>query len=245
MPALTSDQVESYQENGYVVSRDPLFDATSFARLLAIFTEHLDQRGSLRGDELLSPHYDDPRLLDFLLADPVLDVVETLIGPDIALRASHFLSKDPFRGRATPWHQDIDYFRRIDMLSSYDGLTTIWLALSESDGENGCMRMIPGSYRMGFTDYVTVDVEENTFDTGIPGIDDTAAVDLELEPGQFSVHDGWVVHGARRNRSNRRRSGYVMGYMPATTVPDPTLSEGWRFWLARGTPDPAVRFENR
>ena len=101
------------------------------------------------------------------------NVVESLIGPDIALRASHFISKDPFEGRATPWHQDVDYFRRSDMLSSYDGITTVWLALSESNRDNGCMRVIAGSHRQGFADHLAVDVAENTFDTGIPDIDAT------------------------------------------------------------------------
>lgn len=245
MPGLTTDQVDHHSNNGYVISREPLFDPGTFARLRAIFEEHLGQRGDLRGDELQSPHYEDPRLLEFLLANAVLDVVESLIGPDITLRASHFISKDPWEGRATPWHQDVDYFRRSDMLSSYDGITTVWLALSESDRDNGCMRVIAGSHRQGFTDHLAVDVDENTFDTGIPDIDESDTVDLELAPGEFSVHDGWVTHGARSNTSNRRRSGFVMGYMPATIVPDRTKTEGWRFWLARGNPHPAVRYEKR
>ena len=87
-------------------------------------------------------------------------------------------------------------------------------------------------------------VDENTFDTGIPDVDESAAVDLELAPGEFSIHDGWVTHGARRNRSNRRRSGYVMGYMPASTIVDRTKTKGWRFWLARGNPPPQNRYEN-
>ena len=145
MAGLTIEQVEMYSENGYLVRRKPLFGAAMFACLRSIFEEHLERRGTLRGDELRLPHYHDPRLLEFLLADPVLDVVESLIGPDIALRASHFLSKGPLGGRSTPWHQDVDYFRRSNMLSSYDGLTTIWLALSQSNRENGCMRMIAGS----------------------------------------------------------------------------------------------------
>ena len=105
--------------------------------------------------------------------------------------------------------------------------------------------MIAGSHRRVFTDHLKVDVDENTFDTGISGIDEGAAVDVELEPREFSVHSGWVIHGARRNTSNRRRSGYVMGYMPATTVPDRARMGGWRLWLARGIPAPGVRYENR
>jgi len=243
--ALGPDEVARYGRDGYLVCHRPLFAAPQFDRLRAIFHSHLEDRGDRRTDELRTPHYDDPRLLDFLLADDVLDVVAALIGPDIVLRASNFISKEPLTGRATPWHQDVDYFRRSGMLSSYDGLTTIWLALSESDRGNGCMRVVAGSRSRRFTDHLPVDTSSHTFDTGIDGVAEEDAVDLELAPGEFSIHDGWVIHGARPNRSDRPRSGFVMGYMPATTIPDPARAAGWRFWLARGEPAPGVSYEDR
>ena len=63
-----------------------------------------------RGDEFDTPHFEDRRLLDFLLAPQVLDLVECIVGPDILLWSSHFISKDPLIGRATPWHEDSAYW---------------------------------------------------------------------------------------------------------------------------------------
>ena len=48
--------------------------------------------------------------------------------------------------------------------------------------------------------------------------DEADAVDLELQPGQMSLHDVYMIHGARANRSRKRRTGVALRYMPATSV---------------------------
>jgi len=55
-------------------------------------------------------HTHDERLLPFLLAPEVLDLVEPLVGPNIGLWASHLISKPPLTGKATPWHEDSSYW---------------------------------------------------------------------------------------------------------------------------------------
>jgi hypothetical protein len=48
--------------------------------------------------------------------------------------------------------------------------------------------------------------------------DEACAVDLELQPGQMSLHDVYMVHGAQANTSAKRRTGVALRYMPATSV---------------------------
>ena len=48
--------------------------------------------------------------------------------------------------------------------------------------------------------------------------DEHDAVDLELEPGQMSLHDVYMIHGAQANRSTQRRTGVALRYMPSTSV---------------------------
>jgi len=54
-------------------------------------------------------------------------------------------------------------------------------------------------------------------------IDETMARDVVLEPGQFSMHDAMVVHGSNANRSGRRRCGWAIRYMPATSLFDRSI----------------------
>jgi hypothetical protein len=229
---LTPDEVASYAAHGFLLPQRQVFPADRFNELRSIFEEHLAEKGDKLSDELDTPHFRDPRLLGFLLADEVLDLVEPLIGPDIALWSSHFLSKDPFTGMPTPWHEDSAYWQ--GRLSAYDGIVTMWLALDRSNRENGCLRVIPGTHRDGFSDYESTS-RDRLFTKQIRGeVDEESAVDFELEPGQCSLHDGRIIHGARANTSPHRRTGYAMRYISAAIRVIPEANPGHRIWLARG-----------
>lgn len=230
--SLSAEQVAFYGENGYLLPRRQVFAGSRFATLKEIFEEHLADKGDALSDELDTPHLRDSRLLDFLLADEVLDLVEPLIGPDIALWSSHFICKDPFTGKPTPWHEDSAYWK--GRLSAYDHIVTVWLALDASSRENGCVRVIPGTHRDGFSEYAATG-RERFFASQIKGpVDESRAVDFELRPGECSLHDGRIIHGARPNLSPHRRAGYTMRYFSTAIRMIPEANPGHRIWLARG-----------
>jgi ectoine hydroxylase-related dioxygenase (phytanoyl-CoA dioxygenase family) len=233
---LTDQDVEFFRANGYLLPHQQMFAPEKLERLEEIFNKHLADKGDKLSDELDTPHFRDPELLDFLLSDEVLDVIEPLVGPDIALWSSHFISKDPLTGRATPWHEDSSYWN--GRFSSYDRIVTVWLALeNHSTRENGCMRVIPGTHLAGgFSEnYVATDMSVQTFHAEIAEVDEDKAVDFELQRGEFSLHDGRIVHGAKPNTSPVRRTGYTMRYFPSSVKMQPIeANEGWKIWLARG-----------
>ena len=238
MPRLNESDVHFFQTNGYTLVRQPVFSAAKFAELKAIFEDlsgHAQSIGK-RIDELDVPHFDNPRLFDFLLADEVLDLVEPLIGPDIGLWSSHFIAKEPYTGRATPWHEDSAYWEgRFDRM---DQIVTVWLAIDPADAENGCMRVIPGTHMHGFSEYEAVESLSNTFERAIrpDQIDETQAVYFELAPNQCSLHDARLIHGAQANTSSRRRCGYTMRYFSQSmrlNLEHPANSSH-RIWHARG-----------
>jgi hypothetical protein len=231
--SLSPDEVQFYRHNGYLLHHRQLLSATKLAQLTDIFEEHLADKGAKLSDELDTPHFRDPRLLQFLLCDEVLDLVEPILGPNIGLWSSHFICKDPFVGRATPWHEDSAFWN--GRLSRYDGIVTVWLALDRSTRENGCMRVIPGTHRNGFSKYESVDLAGNTFHRQIANqIDEQQAVYFELEPGESSLHDSRIIHGAEANRSPHRRCGYTMRYFSTEALVYPEKSPGHMLWLARG-----------
>jgi hypothetical protein len=233
---LTDKDVEFFRAEGYLLPGRQMFSSEKLVRLEAIFNAHLEEKGDKLSDELDTPHFRDAELLDFLLSDEVLDTIEPLVGPDIALWSSHFISKDPFTGRATPWHEDSSYWN--GRFSSYDRIVTVWLALENpSTRENGCMRVIPGSHLAGgFSEnYVATDMSVQTFHAEIADVDESKAVDFELQRGEFSLHDGRIVHGAKPNTSPVRRTGYTMRYFASSVKMQPIeANEGWKIWLARG-----------
>lgn len=232
---LSDHEVEFFRSQGYLLPGRQLFNPETLDILEAIFREHLADKGDKLSDELDTPHYRDPRLFDFLLSDEVLDTVEPLVGPDIALWSSHFISKDHYNGRGTPWHEDSAYWD--GRFSAYDSIVTIWLALENpSTRENGCMRVVPGTHlTFGSSSYVPIDATTHTFNSQIASIDEGRAVYFELQRGEFSLHDGRIVHGAQANTSSMRRTGYTMRYLPTSVrMFENELNEGWKIWLARG-----------
>lgn len=239
MSTLRIDEAtaQQYHKDGYIIFDQSVFAEEKFQRLTAIFEELAAGVGEgQRTDELDKPHFTDPRLFEFLMADEVLDLVEPLIGSNIGLWSSHFIAKEPYVGRATPWHEDSSYWKgRLDRM---DQIVTVWLAIDRTDRENGCMRVIPGTHHNGFSEYEAVDASTNTFNSEIRAdqLDESKAVYFELQPGYASLHDGRIIHGAEANTSPRRRAGYTMRYFSMDMKFDRTAkgNETHKLWLCRG-----------
>ena len=212
MNVLNKKQTDQFHKKGYTLHHDQLFDSPAFERLERIMKEHLENKGTRLSDELDTPHFRDPRLFDFLMSDEALGMVEDILGPNIGLWSSHFICKDPFLGRRTPWHEDSAYWKgRFDRL---DKIVTIWLAMDNTFPENGCMGVIPGTHINGFSDYENVDTRNATFAEEIKpdSFDLSKVVWFELKKGECSLHDGRIIHGANANNSRFRRCGYTMRY---------------------------------
>ena len=240
---LTSEQIAQYNAQGYTLFHQPVFSADDFARLKTIFEENLAQYGE---ENLDTMHFRDARLLEFLLHSAVLDLVEPVVGPNIGIWSSHFISKPPFVGKATPWHEDSAYWN--GRVSTMEGICTVWLAMDEATPENGCMRVIPGSQRNGFSDYMPVaDESGNIFPTQIKPdqVDEAQAVYFALKPDECSLHEARIIHGAQANTSPLRRAGYTMRYFPTTSrVFDIDRNRNHKIWLARGVDIAGNRYEN-
>lgn len=238
---LSRAQAEQYERDGYTLFHQPVFASEKFARLKAIFEENLARYGE---DDLDRIHARDERLLEFLLADEVLDLVEPVVGPNIGLWSSHFISKPPFTGKATPWHEDSTYWN--GRVSTMEGICTIWLALDDVDAANGAMKVIPGTHLNGFSEYEAVDAGKNIFNSQIKAeqVDESRAVTFELEAGQCSLHEARIIHGADANTSPRRRAGYTMRYFPLSSKINAERESKTRFWRCRGEDLAGNIFEN-
>jgi ectoine hydroxylase-related dioxygenase (phytanoyl-CoA dioxygenase family) len=90
------------------------------------------------------------------------------------------------------------------------------------------------------------DREDLVLTNRIQGFDESSAVEIELEPGQMSLHDVYMIHGATVNRSPMRRAGVAIRYMPGSSVFErnlikPNASSGYLvdfstrpLWLLKG-----------
>ncbi len=195
---LNEQQIEKYFEDGYVIPDFQLPEKT----IEAIQNQHnalLIKHPEFRDYCPAVLQYDDG-FVNFCRNEEILDMVEQLIGPDIALWNSSFFAKPAKNGKATPWHQDGEYWPIRPLATC-----TVWVAVDDANRENGCLRIIKGSHK----DARLLKHE----------------IDLELKRGQISLHDVFLVHGSEPNISDKSRRGMTMRFMPTTSLFDHKLAK--------------------
>ena len=153
--------------------------------------------------------------VDHLIRDPrILDPVADLIGPNILCWSLQFWTKEPKTADYVSWHQDHQYWG----LDSAE-IVTAWVALSPATIESGCMRMQPGSHlvQLPHRDLFEKTNMLSRGQTITEGIDEAGAVPIVLKPGEMSLHNVRIAHASAPNRSEDRRIGISIRYMPPQT----------------------------
>jgi chlorinating enzyme len=236
-PRLTTEEIEHYRREGYVLPHGKVFPDDKFAALVEHFERKLDAwPKDERPEAMDTPHFGDPKLNEWAMAPEVVDLVEPLLGPDIILFSTHFICKPTGDGRRVPWHEDSAYWRK--MLDPME-VVTVWLAIDPSTTKNGCMYVIPRTHntgKQGFSDYEGVDINKSVFDTEIVPTQrkDELAVPCELEPNHCSLHDARIQHGSPPNTSDIRRCGWTLRFIPASSRMNMEFADRHLMYLARG-----------
>lgn len=184
------------------------------------FRAHFDELEAREGKEFcqigIQGRHMDEKFIWELATDPrVLDVMVELMGPDVMLLSTHVFCKYPEKDPKSfvAWHQDVTYWGLEPPIAH-----TAWIAIDASDVDNGCMRVIPGTHKAGIAPHFKSETAGNllSVDQEISDdhIDHSSAIDLILNAGQMSVHDGHLFHASMPNRSDRRRCGLTIRFIP-------------------------------
>ncbi len=230
---LGPEQVDDYAARGFITV-PALFTAAELAPVEEYLVRNQEVTWSDKNDDpLREAHYHHRPIYDVCTMPKLLDCVEALLGPDLVLLYSHILNKPP-GGLQVAWHQDGPYWWRVEPKVA----VTAWVALDDATGENGCMRVIPGTHR-GNLDLGQRPVEEpdliqaRPFELP-PGVfDESCAVDLLMRRGDVSFHHSYLVHGSDPNRSGARRAALTIRYVTSATRIQNTPDR--RQYLVRGT----------
>jgi hypothetical protein len=222
MARLHDDEISHYRREGWVVPRFRLPPARVAAMVEALETQ-LRQNPGVRPEKLVSAHIEGDNgegvrgsraFLDLARDPEIVELVSGVLGEDVILWGCHVFCKPAVEGYETPWHQDGHYWPIRPLATC-----TAWVALEPSTVENGCLRVIPRSHaERRLHDHLHEDRTDLTLNQRMADVDETAAVDIELQPGEMSLHDVYMIHGARANTSGKRRTGAALRYMPATSV---------------------------
>ena len=209
---LSQAAVETYQRDGYYspVRVMPAADARRYR-------EALESHEAKAGKPLQGNWRHKTHLLftwaDELVHHPrIVDAVEDVLGPNILCWTTNFFIKEARNPGFVSWHQDSTYWG----LDPHDVITA-WVAFTRSDLVRGCMKVVPGTHAVDQLPHVDTFHKDNLLSRGQEisvEVDQARAVPVVLDPGEMSLHHIKLVHGSEPNRSDDRRIGFSIRYIP-------------------------------
>ena len=215
MSSLNEKQLKDYEDHGFVAPIDVL--TLEEAKKIKEEIEYIEKKWP---DELIglgrnNVHYISPIFDQVCHNSKILDAVESIIGKDILVGGTTLFIKDPDKKGFVSWHQDAKYIG-----FEPHNWVTAWLAITDANEENGCMRMWSGSHKEKIKKHKDTFNENNLLTRGqtvqnVPLEDTTPNI---LKAGQLSLHHPMIVHGSGSNKSNTRRIGFVIQSYIGTNV---------------------------
>jgi len=215
MTNLSSNQFKQYEDEGFVspidvFSKEKAKEIRNEIQLIEKeLPEELVKSGRYNA-HLISP------LLDEVTHNPkILDTVQSLIGKDILVCGTTLFIKNPNEKGFVSYHQDAKYIG----LEPHNWVTA-WVAITDSNEQNGCMRMWSGSHKDNLKEHDQKFNEGNLLTRGqtVKNVPRKETTPLILTAGQMSLHHPTVVHGSDLNKSDDRRIGFVIQSYIGTNV---------------------------
>ena len=207
MSFLTKEQVNQYENRGFVAPLDVLSSTEAGEIRKEIENIETNWPGEIEGlgrnyIHLISPIFDKVSH-----NKKILDAVESIIGKNILICGTTLFIKNPKEKGFVSYHQDAKYIG----LEPYNWVTA-WVAITDSNEQNGCMRMWSGSHKDNLKYHDQKFNEGNLLTRGqtVNNVPEQETKALVLSAGQMSLHHPKTVHGSGLNKSDDRRIGFVI-----------------------------------
>jgi hypothetical protein len=215
-----SSDRERFERDGFVVARG-LFAADEVGRLREHYMT-LRGRGAYPHDvvgvepssrdplrrypRMAQMHRWDETTLTWLLDARLRHWLTRLIGEEpFAVQTMLYFKPAGSRGQAL--HQDNFYLR-----AEPGTCMAAWMALDETDDENGCMMVVPGSHRWPILCTRHADTRLSFTDVTVPLAKGQHATSVHMRPGDVLFFNGSLVHGSLPNVSADRFRRALIGH---------------------------------
>ena len=207
MSGLSTSQLDHYNNKGYISPINALSPSEAKEIRDEIEKIEKDWPNALEGINRNYVHLISPIFNKVCLNKNILDAVESIIGKNILICGTTLFIKNPNEKGFVSYHQDAKYIG----LEPHNWVT-VWLAVTDTNEQNGCMRMLPGSHKENLKIHEQKFDKNNLLTRGqtITNIPLEKTEPINLKAGQISLHHPKIVHGSGFNKSNDRRIGFVI-----------------------------------
>jgi len=229
---LNNEQIQFYQNNGFIVVEDFL-SPEELEHWRKAVTTAVEERGGIKipgkdiktgeadginedadyfakvFDQLLNLWQTNEQVKKLMLDQRIGKMAAQLAGVDgIRIWHDQALIKRPW-ANPTAWHLDTPFWSYSDR-----NAISIWVALDNATLENGCLFFIPGSHKLTGFDKITIGKNMDGIFEIYPGLINTKPVAAPMRAGSCSFHNGLTIHGANANMTNGFRRAMTCAYMP-------------------------------
>lgn len=218
---LTHEELQSFRRNGYLCfgpvltqhglqqMRDECMAAWSKVK------SGFDPNGTWLHNALLTNiHQQSDLVRQYYFSGPLVDIATQVIGVNIKAATSQLTFKMRGNTQSFAWHQDNSYGE----LEPYNAISCL-TALDDSDAQNGCLWLVPGSHREGQIQYTHTLADKAAQHPVELDVDDGLGVPMPLKAGYCLFFHCHMLHKSEGNYSlHRDRRILFMRYADADAV---------------------------
>lgn len=228
---LNTPQLDSYEENGYIVLPEympemvsPLQDEISrLKRSMSNHDELITEPDSQAIRSIFRPNVFS-KLIDRFSRHPgILNIARQLLGSDVYITQARVNVKPAFNGRSFAWHSDFETWHVEDGMPRMRAVTA-WIMLDDNNEFNGPLYVIPGSHKFyiscaGVTNKKNYTQSLKRQQAGVPRPETMQRILQNMEiksihgsPGAMVFHDCNILHASPDNISGMPRTVLMLVY---------------------------------
>ena len=217
---LNDEQRIAFEEGGYVLVRG-FYDDTETGLMRTAMEEDpaiskgMYNREDTEGGKTRLALWDQPGDNVYGMAarcEKIVDAVEDLLGGEIYHYHSKLSAKNAFEGGAWEWHQDYGYWYHNGFLSP--AMASVMIALDHTTLENGCLKVLKGSHKLGRIDHSVIEGQQVGADlTRVSEAEKhLETVPVLMDPGDALFFHSNLLHRSDQNNSPDRRWTLICCY---------------------------------
>lgn len=139
----------------------------------------------------------------------LVEAMVGLLGPNVELHHTTMHVKPPQQGHPFPMHQDNAFYAHED-----NRYIDVLVHLDDTCHENGEIRFVEGSHKLGYMPHVTTDSQGEKCTPHLPfeqySLEDT--VPVPAKAGDVVCFNIFTIHGSYINQTDRPRRMVRVGY---------------------------------
>ncbi|KAF5283615.1 hypothetical protein FQR65_LT13821 [Abscondita terminalis] len=233
---LTEEQRDFYEENGYVMFRNlvdwdildeckqhfiDVCNNNSDAPVMIMMKDTHLKTKNVKGEYVINKIQDflyDEVFFKYVSYKPMIDIVQSIIGPNITGVNSMLINKPPDSTKDSsrhPLHQDLHYFP----FRPANSAVATWTAMETVNVQNGCLFVVPGSHKGELMKHEYPPNVTNKAYHGVLGKDHLPTVSLIMEKGDTVFFHPLLLHGSGPNITKGFRKAISCHYADSNCYP--------------------------